>query len=484
MNTLAEAIINQSTTTLTENGAVTYSTSLDPIVDMFFHLAAKRGFAYSEIVKVIDPAFRADPELAFRVALWARDVREGAGERQIYRYILRYLAERNQFDLVIRAIDATIDLGRTDDLFELLKFDAQREVTLDKINTELKAGNGLVAKWIPRKGPINAMIRNYMGFSAREFRKLLVSLTNVVETKMCAKEWGEINYSHVPSVAGTRYRKAFLRNDGVRYGEYINRVKTGGINPETGKVEKINTGALYPYDVIKGIATSCVYGRGYAGGSDAESLDVLWNNLPDFVPQGLSFIPVIDTSGSMTSPVGTSGVSCLDVAVSLGIYLAERNKGAFKNLWLNFSTNPNWNVVKGANIVQKIENLDYRNWSGSTNLEVAMRLIAKTARKNNVPAEDMPQFLLVLSDMEFNIWGQKAPGEQIRDLFEHYGYKAPNIVWWNIQSRNGSTPVRANDSGMALVSGLSPSIVKNLLSGEVTPYSIMMKTIMRDRYDY
>lgn len=482
MNTFANAIVNEATTTRTENGAVTYSTSLDPVVDMFFHLAAKRGFSYDEIVKVIDPAFRTDSELAFRVALWVRDIREGAGERQIYRYVLRYLAEHKEYEVLDRAITATLDLGRTDDLFVLLQYGNVKDRVLNKIAAELQNGNGLVAKWIPRKGPVNIAIRNFLGISAKEFRKLIVGLTNVVETKMCAKEWDKINYSHVPSVAGTRYRKAFIRNDGVRYGEFINRVKTGAVNQETGKVEKINTGTLYPYDITKGIVSS--YGRRHVTDADREALDVLWNNLTDFVPEGLSFIPVIDTSGSMTASVGSSGVTCMDVATSLGVYLAERNKGAFKDLWMNFHTVPNWQRLRQGDIVDKIQGLDYHNWGGGTNLEAAMHLIMKTARENNVPQSDMPQFLLVLSDMEFNTWGSSAPGKQVRDLFEANGYEMPNIVWWNIQSRNSSTPVRANEQGMALVSGFSPAIVNNLLHGEITPFAIMMNTIMKDRYSY
>lgn len=489
MNTFANAIVDSTTLTTTENGAVTYSTSLDPVVDMFFQIAAKRGHDYNSIVNIVKPAFEADEELAFRTSLWLRDIRQGAGERQTFRHILRFMIENNYIHLVERAADAVInEIGRGDDLFVILEHkdtpaNTKKQVLWLIIN-ELKIGNAaLMAKWIPRKGPINSMIRNEMGLSAKEFRKLIVRLTNVVETKMCAKQWGEINYSHVPSVAMSRYRKAFGRNDQTRFGEYIERVKSRAANPQTGKIEKINAGALYPYDVIKGKLT-----YSYSSCSHDLQLDpteeALWNSLPDFVPENISFLPVIDTSSSMLASVGNSGTNCMEVAVSLGIYLAERNKGPFKDLWLNFSTTPKFNKLKGESIAEKISNLDYRNWQGSTDLEAAFKLIIKTAVDNQVPASDMPNYLLVLSDMEFNQWGNKAPGKQVRELFEQHGYKAPNIVWWNIQSRNGSTPVRSNEYGMALVSGLSPSIVSNLLQGDITPFSIMMNTIMKDRYSY
>ena len=334
---------------------------------------------------------------------------------------------------------------------------------------KLRVQGSLMAKWTPRKGKTSARIRNFMRMTAKQFRKMLVENTQVVETQMCEKKWDEITYSHVPSVAMTRYTKAFARHDNDRFVQFLNRVREGGVNPETGKVEKINTGAVYPYNVL--------------AIDDPLTQDTMWQKLEDFVPQGLSFMPIIDTSGSMGTTVSGS-TTAMDVAVSLGIYLAERNKGAFKDLWINFSTQPSIQKLRGATIGERVRNLDYRNWCGSTNLEAAMKLIVNTAINNNVAKEDMPQFLLVLSDMEFNSWGNAAPGEQIKKLFSDSGYDAPNIIWWNIDSRNGSTPVRSNERGMALVSGFSPTIVQSLLGGNVTPLNIMLETIMKDRYSF
>lgn len=487
MNTFANAIVETTTNDLstTENGAVTYSTSLNPIVDMFFMIGAKRGASYEQIVSIIEPAFNADPDLAFRVALWARDVREGAGERQTFRHILRYVATNLEpsSNMVLRICYAIRDLGRLDDLFVLLDFGNTKKTVLWFIINELTENhNALMAKWIPRKGKYNVMIRNHSGLSAKDFRKWIVGLTKVVETQMCDKQWDNINYSHVPSVAMARYSKAFARNDANRFDAYINRVKNKEVNPETGKVEKINTAALYPYDIVKNFDVGYKYGNP-SPPENLEALQTQWDNLPDFVPRNLSFLPIIDTSSSMGSPAGS--VTCLTVATSLGLYLAERNKGAFKDLWLNFSTAPSFHRIEGRNIWEKISNLDYDNWSGSTNLEAAMKLIVNTAVMNNVPSEDLPQYLLVLSDMEFNSWGNNPVSRNIRTLFEDNGYQMPNVIWWNIQSRSDSNiPVRANEHGMALVSGFSPAIVGNLLEGKITPIEIMMNTIMKDRYSY
>lgn len=478
-NTFANAALDQATTTRTENGAVTYSTSLNAVVDMFFQIGAIRGQGYDRVKSLVAPAFKQEPELAFRVALWARDIKQGAGERQTFRHVLRFLLENadRYGDYAGRSIEAILKLGRADDLFVLLDDKDLAPKVLNRIQYELENGNGLVAKWLPRKGLIAARVRKWMKLDAKAFRKLLVANTKVVETAMCAKEWGGINYSHVPSVAMSRYMKAFSRNDGDRFGQYLNRVKTGEVNPETGKAEKINTGAVYPYDVIRS--------------KDEKGRDVMWDKLPDFVPEDISFMPIIDTSGSMDTGAGSNSwshsgdhLSCFDVALSLGIYLAERNKGVFKDLWIDFSTSSKFNTLKGVGITERVKNARKNRIVGSTNLESAMRLVLDTAVKNNVPQSDLPKFLLVLSDMEFNAWGNEPAGNQTKKLFEQAGYEAPTIVWWNIQSRGGSTPVRANDQGMALVSGFSPSIMQNLLSGEATPIGVMLNTISSERYDF
>lgn len=472
MNTFVTAIREETDLTLTENGGVTYSTSMDALVDMFFHLPAKRGASYEAIKPIIKAAFDQDPEIALRIALWIRDAREGAGERQTFKHILTYLV---QWDAVYwaRAVIASAEVGRIDDpLFLVGKInDAVDDWAIEHHVKQLGGENAaLAAKWTPRKGPVFGMCRKRLNMTAKEFRKFLVGSTNVVETKMCEKRWDNINYSHVPSVAMTRYTKAFNRNDGDRFGSFMNRVRNKEANPETGKVEKINTGAIFPHDVLRI--------------GDEYQQDTMWKELPDLVPEGLSFLPIIDTSGSMGMPIGNSNLTCMNIATTLGVYLAERNKSAFKDLWINFHSHPKFKHLKGDTLRQKLGNLDYHDWGGSTNLEAAMNLIAVHASNNNVLPEDMPKYLLVLSDMEFNGWGNKPVGKMTRELFESFGYEMPNIVWWNINSRGNTTPVRANEDGMALVSGFSPTIMTNLLEGEITPIKIMLNTVMKDRYKW
>lgn len=476
-NAFVNAAVDTATTTLTENGDKTFSTSLNAVVDLFFQAGAMRAQSASRVETVFSAAYKENPDLAVRTALWARDVREGAGERKVFRTILKWLG-KYQPAHVERILAKIPALGRWDDVLELLdkNVNPNLQVTaLDFYAQALMSGDGLAAKWAPREKAdrlVAARLRGVIGFGAKEYRKLIAGLSKTVEQQMCAKDWTGIVYDHVPSVASARYAKAFGRHDNTRYVQYLEAVRGGKVSEVTGKVAKINTGAVYPYDVIKHGVTDL-------------TADTMWQNLPDFVPEGLSFMPIVDVSGSMMTSVGGS-TSAYDVALSLGMYLSERNKSAFKDLFITFSTNPQFQRITGATIRDRYNSMDSNNWAMSTDLDKAMNLILDTAVTNRVPQADMPSTLLILSDMEFNGgYGSKTSvAERTETAFRNAGYKLPNIVWWNIVSRHGSTPVRSDESGMALVSGFSPSIMMSLLGGEMTPEKIMLKTIMKDRYTH
>jgi hypothetical protein len=465
MNTFANSLHNR---TLTENGSPTLKSSLDKNVDLFFTIGALRG-QKDRLIQKFEASFSQNPEIATRIALWARDVREGAGERQTFRDILLFIEEKNP-EFLGRILPKVSELGRWDDLL-VLKTKEAREIAFGLVRDALQAGNGLCAKWMPRKGKDALELREFLGFTPKRYRKTLVSLTEVVEQKMCAKDWTDINYQHVPSIASSRYQKAFRRNDGERYNEFLTKVEKGEA--------KINASAIFPYDVLK-----------YYNVGDDRTIQVQWDALPNFVNTDKAILPMIDVSGSMMTAAGSSGsTTCMDVSISLGLYLSEKNEGPFKNIALTFAERPELLSFEGIDrIVQKKDHLLRHGVGYSTNLDAAFKRVLDFALVNKVPADDMPKYILVLSDMEFNGgygYGNKTTSQRVLDAYAKAGYEAPNIIWWNIQSRGDNVPVKFNEEKMALVSGFSPSIVKSVLAAErVDPVSIMMATIENDRYNF
>jgi hypothetical protein len=472
MSTFVEAVVNQEART--ENGMKARKSTANAVVDLFYNIGASRG---KNIVPAFTAAFVENKELALRTALWARDVRGGSGERELFRNILRHL-ENTDVKSAVLLMAKVPELGRWDDLL-VFKGDFLKQMAFEMIKNALEANNGLCAKWMPRQGETAAEMRKYFGWSPKFYRKRLVELTKVVETQMCAKQWDEINFSHVPSVAASRYKKAFNRNTPM-YATYVESLVKGD-DPKV----KVNAGAVYPYDVLKGRI------GGYMK-FDKTELDLVqkqWEALPNFVGDA-NILPLVDVSGSMSCPAGghgsKSGLTCMEVAVSLGLYLADKNTGKFKDTFLTFSNKPELLNLKG-NINQKIDQMVKSNWAMNTDMIAAFKKILDVAVKGNVPQKEMPAMLLILSDMQFDqcVEYDDSALQAIERNYRNAGYEMPKVVFWNLNASYGNAPVKFNETGTALVSGFSPAIVKPLLSCDMdsfTPEAIMLKTIMDDRY--
>lgn len=464
--TFRNAVLNTPVLTRTTNGMPAYKSTLNGNVDLFFKIGASRG---KNIIPDFLKAYTEDREVALRVAQWARDVRGGAGERKLFRDILLYLEQNHKRDLTeTRILRNVAEIGRWDDL--LIFTDKEvKSVAFDIIAEALNEGNGLCAKWMPRKGLLAAELRSALGCSPKAYRKLLVSLTKVVETQMCAKNWDEINFSHVPSLAMSRYSKAFGRNAADAFTKYKEALQKG----EEGV--KVNAGAVYPYDILKNV----MHG-------DAALADEQWKALPNYVGDA-NVLPLVDVSGSMSCPVGgMTGMTCMHMAISLGLYLSDKNTGDFKDMFLTFSANPTFETVQGT-LSQKYRQMQNADWGYNTNLEAAFKEILRVAKSNSVSQTDMPNTLLILSDMQFD---QACRGndnralDMIKDQYIEAGYEIPNVVFWNLNAKD-NVPVKFDERGTALVSGFSPSIMKAVLSAdmsEMTPIGIMSKAISDERY--
>lgn len=459
---------------LTENGMTTNSTSLNACVDLFFNIGAMRGQDKQCLIRTFSLAFNEDPKRAMKLLFWARDIRGGAGERQVFKDILVYLAENH--DLALKPnLHLIPEYGRYDDLLVLVGTCMEKDA-FALISEALTAQNQLAAKWMPRKGQAAEKLRAFLKLSPKQYRKTLVNLTNVVETKMCAKEWDSIEFGKLPSVASARYQKAFGKNAYESYSAYIASL----VKSEA----KINAGAVYPYDVTKSL-----------NHGNVTVANEQWKALPNYMEGAKDMIlPIVDVSGSMSCPAGGSkSVTCMDVAISLGLYISERNEGPFKDAFITFSDTPQLQVLNGS-LNDRYIQMSRADWGMSTNLEATFKLILDQATKHKLSQDEMPNKILILSDMEFNsatrgggwrneaAWNPTAQ-QMIEQMYTDAGYKIPQIVYWNIQSRNGGVPVAFDKTGTALVSGFSPAIMTSLLGGDIeSPQQIMDKTILGERY--
>ena len=458
-----------SNDSVTENGAITHSTSSNKCVDMFFLIGASDNMDDMDIIAMFVGAYTENPMRAVQILLWSRDCRGGAGRRRAFTVIMKFLRTASNPDLnevYEQCILRTPELGYWKDVFNI---DEPTEDSLDWLSHQLEENKNanLLAKWFPRKGPWFVGMHKFLGVSAGQFRRRLVSMSDTVEQDMCSSQWSEINYSQVPSIAGMKYRRAFNIHDPERYTQYITDVAEGK--------SKVNASVLYPHQIIGQLLNR--WGVLEMSNTEAQDLDNRWNALPDYMNGTTDrILPMCDVSGSMM------GLP-MEISVGLGMYIAERNKGVFKNVVLTFSESPEFHDITGTNVKSRMHNLKSAKWGMSTDLQEAFRVILARAVRGMVPRDEMPTKLLIISDMEFNQAGKFNNYDAIRQQYDDAGYDMPSIIFWNVNGRMGNVPVKCDTPNTALVGGYSPSILTSILSGvEITPESIMLQTVDKAKY--
>ena len=477
----------ESNKTFTENGAVTYSSTLSDCLDLFATVGALRRESEEEIVSRFMRAYTENKDVAMKLLFFARDIRGGLGERRVFRTIIRWLS-CNETESLRKNLNYIAEYGRFDDLMILFGTPLEKDM-LEYIKTQLYSDlegmeNGgdvsLLAKWLPSVNASNCetkrlakKVAHFLQLDDATYRKLLVKLRahiRIIENNLRERDY-TFDYEKQPSKAMFKYRNAFIRNDGERYNEFLNKASSGEV--------KLNTNVLTPYEIIT------PFFKRNVSDEERNSINATWNALEDFTNDE-NALAVIDGSGSMYG--GTDPIPAT-VALSLGIYFAERNKGAFKNHFITFSESPQLVEIKGDDILDKVRYCHDYNEVANTNIQKVFELILNASKKNHVPQEELPKRLYIISDMEFDYCADDANltnFEYAKKLFEDAGYKLPEVVFWNVSSRNRQQPVTKNEQGVLLVSGCTPRLFAMMTDGSLSdraPYEFMLEVLMSERYE-
>lgn len=479
---------------LTENGAVTRATTGSDCLDFFATVGALRRQPDDDIVTRFVRAWSENPDLAMKILFYARDIRGGLGERRIFRVIMEWLAV-NVPASVRKNLVYVAEYGRWDDLLTLLNTPCEKEMlsilrTQFKMDMKAMAADepvSLLGKWLPSVNTSNRQavahakrIARVLNLTDAEYRKALTALRariRIIENYLREKDY-TFDYAKQPSKAMFKYKKAFIRNDRERYSQFLSAVQKGEA--------KLHADTMMPYELV---APYLTYGWSNGNRSfmrditpeEKETLNATWASLPDFGGDE-NALAVIDTSGSMYVETDPKPAA---VALSLGLYFAERNKGAFANHFIEFSAHPELIEIKGQTFADRLRYVASFNEIANTNLESVFDLILSAAVKNHVPQKELPAKLILISDMEFDCCVQNANAtnfENAKRKFEAFGYDLPQIVFWNVASRNRQQPVTMNEQGVALVSGATPRLF-SMVAGELaTPYALMMEILSSERY--
>lgn len=484
----ANALIQESKKTFTENGATAINTTGSAMLDLFSTIGALRTADDMRIQRLFADAYKEDPLLATKCLFYARDIRGGLGERATFRKLLNYTAKYHQ-EAIRKNVDLIPEYGRWDDLYALVGTALEEQMwktvklqlNADLIGMTAKTPVSLLAKWLKtpdassketrRLGRLTAL---RLGLDEKSYKRKLRALRKyiqVTEVDMSANRWDQIPYSNVPSRASMLYRDAFLRHDKLRYVEFLNAVNKGEA--------KINASTLYPYDIIEKYMTVNAWDFNNHNLKQDDTLEAQWKALPDYVGREANAMVIADTSGSMYGrPIAS--------AIGLAIYFAERNKGAYHNLWMSFSSRSNVHALHGETLAQKLDSINTDDWGNNTNLKLAFENILDIAVEHHIPADEMIKSLIIVSDMEIDACVSKKWlfYDEMKDRFEEAGYKIPNVVFWNVDSRHDVFHVDATRKGVQLCSGQSASTFKQLMESiGMTPVEMMHNVLNSERYE-
>ena len=494
-NTFINALKEETNYTTTENGALAHKSTLDAVYDMFALGGAYRNRTDEDCILLFKKALQENAELALKCLFYLRDIRGGQGERRFFRVCFNWLA--NEYpDMAFRNIDNVPEYGRWDDLYCLadtdLKADAfdfmraQLVKDMASYKTGENEGVSLLAKWLKSENAsaeetktLANQTREAFGLSHKKYRQILSALRtriNIVEKLMSEGKWDEIQYDKIPSKAGLIYRNAFARRDAERYNEFINSKET-----------KVNASALYPYDIVGKVTDNIRWGGLSIDKTERATLNKYWENQKDYLNgKPCKMMCVVDTSGSMTW--GGTGTKPIDVAISLGMYCAERIGGPFQNYFISFSSRPQFIEIEGVDFCDKVYRIERQNLCENTDLKATFDLLLNTYKSGKVKAEDMPEQLIVISDMEIDggsYWRDEdrrnTEMESIRNEWAAAGVKMPKLVYWDVNARDDIILDDPSNPDVSLISGCSPVLFEALMQGK-TSKEIMLDKLNSERY--
>lgn len=491
-NTLLNSLIEDNNYKYTENGAVALKSTLNAVYDLFALGGAYRTRTDDDCIYLFKKAFEVNNTLALKCLFYLRDIRGGQGERRFFKVCFNWLAKEYP-EVAFRNIDNVPEYGRWDDLYALVGSPLEADV-FDFMHSQLvkdayscdrgeKEGVSLLAKWLKSENASSLetkelanITRKHFHLSHKAYRQILSKLRariNIVETLMSQDRWDEIEFEKLPSKAGLIYRNAFAHNDvtAARYEAFVN-------NKET----KVNAGTLYPYDIVEKVTPYCRYYGLDIDDTERAAINKYWENQIDFLNGAdCKMLCVIDTSGSMYGRP-------INAAIALGMYCAERIEGAFHGYYISFASRPQLIKVDGVDFCDKVNRIYQTNLCDNTNLKAVFDLLYDKVVSGAAKAEDLPEKLVVISDMEIdcgsywhNDFQRKTDMEHMRNKWAEAGLEMPELVYWNVNARQDTILENPNEE-VTFVSGYSPVIFESILTGK-TSIDLMLNKLNSKRYE-
>ena len=498
----------------TWNNAITNESTLNFNLDMFAYSSRDPKQDYEKNKNRFKNALIENDKTALANLLYTLDIRNGKGERALFKSYFYTLIEMNK-DCAIQILPYIPELGRWDYVFEGIGTEIEENVyeliraylMMDIKNYNENKPVSLLAKWLPsikthnKKNYFAVKLAKKLNLTEKEYRKILSKLRdslNIVEKHITNKEYEKIEYISVPSKAMVKYKNLFFTKDEVRFKEFIEELK----DSKKAKYDNLfmNDFAKMYLDNLMKIGINYFYER-----TIKEACRLLFNNfflkdleensqilLQNFkneknlintmwkkqskIEFDKNVLVIADTSGSME---GTP----FETAISLAIYISQNNKSEeWRNKFIIFSSDCiEYSYDKDAEFTDIIDNIPLI--AENTNIDKVFKKILNDSIEKNLPQLDE---VIIISDMEFDMVQDKKDMSNFKHWkseFAKYNYELPKIIFWNVARNVESFPVTKLDYGTCLVSGYSKNILKSIIDIEnFDPIDIMLKTLEKKNY--
>ncbi len=479
---------------LSANGALEYASTGSSLTDFNARATEFRNADKTVIMDAATRAYAESPVDCVKLIFQTGDIRGGKGERHAFNTCMDWLVtthpkvaaevlylipEYTRWDYLVRhTTDSNKVVSEKATEIVVEQFNKDLDTIRDRSEDE-KTDISLLAKWMPslqtKKEDDKKIVRHLLKclhMQEREYRKALSELRkylNVIEKAMSEKNYDAIDMEKLSSKQHLRYAAFFKRVLAERRHDYIQAVLRGE--------KKMNTSVLNPLDILHEYSRN---GNSYV--TYNEDYEALWSLIPDKTDGNGNTLVVRDGSGSMTDAIGQgSSATMLEAATAMAIYCADHLTGEFKDKFITFSSKPEIVDLSGCNtFADKINLFDRYDECSNTDIEATFDLILETAMSEGLSQDEIPSYLMILSDMEFDvargarsyIWNvNKAPDrdtlfETIRQKWTAAGYEMPTLVFWQLNGARTIYPEIDSKNGVIFLSGFSTNELELVMAGK------------------
>lgn len=495
--------------TVTQNGAISNSSTGKAIIDQFGSVSGYMNRDYLTVCADQNVLWEENADLALKFIFYLRmitrkvkinesfvsdNVQTGQGLRDESFKRLLWLAE-NHPTIFYHNIWILPIVGSWKDVWTLLFYDNKFEVNaidhkaifelikqglaceeqcelIKKFMPRIKSKSKLTTDWTQYTNKLAKEFAKYIGFTAKEYNQFKASGKAHEFQKLISNNlYNNLKWNCIPGRALSKLvNSKFLSNHNLEesYLAWLDKqpmVKFNGYVHELG------------FEYIK------AYVNNSLNLTKIFTFNKQFNTLIETAKDNGGIKGnvwcALDTSGSMTCRINESGLSAYDVCVSLGIFFSTLNSGAFHKNVIMFDDESRVKQLTGdfCDMIKQIP----RNAMGGTNFQSVVDEIVRI-RENNpqIPLEDYPSTLLIVSDMEFNPSGHysrkytreeeltnyEAMKEKLSAVFPKEFVDDMKFIWWNVASSTTQFPATMEDGGCYVMSGFDGSTISLILGGD------------------